>query len=143
MSDSFLDRLAGPEKQRIIKRLRSPEAYERLREKVKGPEDLEQELDRAEKLAELHFALESDRDTHEKMKSFVERSLKEEGIDALVEKPDELSEDARDALKEGRFSLAVSSDETLTLLPDGNIHETIPVKTFLLESCVAQLSGKA
>ncbi len=143
MSDSFLDRLAGPEKQRIIKRLRSPEAYERLREKVKGPEDLEQELDRAEKVAELHFALESDTGTYEKMKSFVERSLKEEGIDALIEKPDELSDDARDALKEGRFTLTISSDETLTLLPEGNVNETIPVKMSLLESCVSQLSGNA
>lgn len=148
MSDSFLDHLAGPEKQRIIKRLRSPEAYERLREKVKGPEDLEQALDRAEKMAELHFALESSEAARERVKGIVERSIAESGVDAVAEKPDALSEETRAAIAEGKFSLAVSPDpetheDTLTLLPEGNVGEKVPVTMSLTESCVSQLSGDA
>lgn len=148
MSDSFLDRLGTPERQRIIKRLRSPEAYERLREKVKGPEDLEQALDRAEKMAELHFALESSEAAREKMKGIVERSIAETGIDSAVERSGELSEQARVAIAEGKFSLAVSPDpgtheDILTVLPEGNVGERVPVTMSLTESCVSQLSGHA
>jgi hypothetical protein len=148
MSDSFLDRLGSPERQRIIKRLRSPEAYERLREKVKGPEDLEQALDRAEKMAELHFALESNEAAREKIKAAVERSFEEGGIDAVAEKPGDISEEARAAIAEGKFSLAVSPDpetheDILTLLPEGNVGEKVPVTMSLAESCVSQLSGNA
>jgi hypothetical protein len=148
MSDSFLDRLGSPERQRIIKRLRSPEAYERLREKVKGPEDLEQALDRAEKMAELHFALESSETARDRVKGMVERSIAESGVDAAVEKPGELSEKARAAIAEGKFSLAVSPDpvtheDILTLLPEGNVGEKVPVTMSLTESCVSQLSGHA
>jgi hypothetical protein len=148
MSDSFLDRLGSPERQRIIKRLRSPEAYERLRANVKGPEDLERALDRAEKMAELHFALESSEAAREKMKDIVERSIAENGVDAAAEKPLELSEKARAAIAEGKFSLAVlpdpeTHDDILTLLPEGNVGEKVPVTMLLTESCVSQLSGDA
>lgn len=143
MSDSFLDHLGGPEKQRIIKRLRSPEAYERLREKVKGPEDLEAELDRAEKLAELHLALESDAAAHETAKAIVGDSIAEEGIDASVERPEELSGSARDALEHGKFRLAVTPDEVFVALPEGAVSETVPLVSSLMESCVSQLSGNA
>ncbi len=46
MSD-YMDRLPTKEKERIRKKMRSPEAYERLREKVKGPEDLENEMEKS------------------------------------------------------------------------------------------------
>lgn len=148
MSDSFLDRLAGPEKQRIIKRLRSPEAYERLRDNVKGPEDLERALDRAEKLAELHFALESDPAAGERMKETVARAMREGGVEAIAENAADLSEEARVALAEGRFRLAVSPDpethdDQLVALPEGNVAERVPVSASMTESCVSQLSGNA
>lgn len=148
MSDSFLDRLGSVEKQRVIKRLRSPEAYERLREKVKGPEDLERALDRAEKMAELHFALEANEPQQEKMKQAVSRAFEAGGIDAVAEKPGELSEEARAAIAEGKFSLAVSTDanthdDILAILPEGNVGESVPVSMSLTESCVSQLSGNA
>ena len=148
MSDPFLDRLAGPEKERVIKRLRSPEAYERLREKVKGPEDLERALDRAEKMAELHFALESNRERHDRLKSFVERAIAEKGIDAVVERPSELSDAARDAIADGKFVLAVAPDpvthdDALAVLPEGNVAERVPVNASLSDACVSQLSTDA
>lgn len=120
----------------MIKRLRSPEAYERLREKVKGPEDLEQELDRAEKLAELHFALESDEAAHERMKAVVDRALRE--------RPDEVTDGASalpESVKEGKYRLAVTPDDALAILPEGNVRETIPVATSLLDECLSQLSA--
>ena len=78
MSDSFLDRLPSNEREKIRKRMRSPEAYERLREKVKGPEDLEKEMDRSEKLAEAHLAMESDPRLKESLKSSIEQSIGEQ-----------------------------------------------------------------
>lgn len=148
MSDSFLDRLAGPEKQRIIKRLRSPEAYERLREKVKGPEDLEHALDRAEKMAEVHFALESNDAEREGMRLIVERALEDGGIESVVEKAADLPEASRTAIEAGKFSLAVvpdreTHDDILAVLPEGNVAEAVPVTMSLFESCVSQLSGNA
>lgn len=148
MSDSFLDRLAGPEKQRIIKRLRSPEAYERLRNSVKGPEDLERALDRAEKMAELHFALESDPESGERMKDAVVRAVENGGVEAIAENAADLSEATRAALQEGRFRLAVSPDpethdDQLVALPEGNVGERVPVSASMTESCVSQLSGNA
>jgi len=148
MSDSFLDRLAGPEKQRIIKRLRSPEAYERLRSSVKGPEDLERALDRAEKMAELHFALESDPSANERMKDVVARAASEGGADAITEHAADLSDATRTALQEGRFRLAVmpdpeTHDDQLVALPEGNVAERVPVNASMTESCVYQLSGNA
>ena len=61
MSDSWLDRIPSNERQRIREKLHLSEAeYARLREKVKGPEDLEREMDRNELLAELKFQMESE-----------------------------------------------------------------------------------
>ncbi len=148
MSQSFLDHLGGPEKQRIIKRLRSPEAYERLREKVKGPEDLEQELARAEHMAELHFALESNREQHDRMKSLVERAAQGEGVEAVAEEGIDMSDEARAAIVDGRFRLEVSAreesnDDALMIVPEGNVHEKIPVNATLTNACVSQLTRDA
>lgn len=148
MSDSFLDHLAGPEKQRIIKRLRSPEAYERLRENVKGPEDLERALDHAEKMAELHFALESQEYERERMKSIVEKSVSEQGIENVLEAPRDSSEEAKRAITEGRFHLEVSPHtethkDTLMIVFEGSVQERVPVKMSLAEVCVSQLTKNA
>lgn len=128
MSDSFLDHLGGVEKQRIIKRLRSPEAYERLRDKVKGPEDLEKELDHAEHMAELHFALESNREQHDALKSIVERAAQGEGVESVVEEGIDVSDEARAAIVDGRFRLEVSPREdtkgdALMIVPEGTVQE--------------------
>lgn len=146
--DSFLDHLAGPEKQRIIKRLRSPEAYERLRDNVKGPEDLERALDRAEKMAELHFALESHERNHEKMKSIVEKAVSERGIENVIEHTGDLSDAVAAAIKDGRFRLEVSPhaethEDTLMIVPEGNVQERVPVTMSLADVCVSQLTKNA
>lgn len=146
--DSFIDHLGGIEKQRIIKRLRSPEAYERLRENVKGPEDLERALDRAEKMAELHFALESHEREHEKMKAIIERAMREQGIERVVDSVLELSDELRSAVADGRFQLEVSPhaethEDTLMIVPEGNVQERVPVTMSLADVCVSQLTKNA
>lgn len=148
MSDAFLDRLAGPEKQRVLKRLRSPEAYERLREKVKGPEDLEKELDRAERMAELHFALESNVALRERAKEIVAGAAREGGVESVAERADTLTDEVRSAIAEGRFRIVVAPDpetneDTVAILPEGNVSESVPVTGSLAESCVSQLTGNA
>lgn len=148
MSDSFLDHLGGPEKERIVKRLRSPEAYEKLRETVKGPEDLERALDHAEKMAELHFALVSNREQHDALKSVVERTAQREGAEGVAEEGIDLSDEARAAIVDGRFRLEVSAheetnDDALMIVPEGNVQEKVPVNVSLTNVCLSQLSQDA
>lgn len=133
MSDSFLDHIPSREREKIRKKMRSPEAYERLREKVKGPEDLEKELDAAEKMAELSFALETEPRMQEKLKATIENDLNEKGIDALVDGHEHLPHGVAAMLLEGKFSVDVSEhpsthEDTVMLVPEGNIHEKIPLK---------------
>lgn len=140
MSDSFLDHLPSREREKIRKRLRSPEAYERLREKVKGPEDLEREMERSEKLAELHLALESDPQFKETLKQSIETDIKEQGIDAVLES---MNEDLQKDLEAGKFSVAIEShpethEDSLVVIPEGNVQEKIPVKTLFSEKYIGQ-----
>lgn len=145
MSD-FLDRLPSQEKEKIRKRLRSPEAYERLREKVKGPEDLEREMDRSEKLAELHLAIESDPAARETLRASVEKDLREQGVDAVVEGA-ALSPDARQALERGAFGVSVEAhpdtqEDALVVIPEGNVREKIAVRTVFSERYSGQMLGQ-
>lgn len=142
MSDSYLDHIPSREREKIRKRLRSPEEYERLRDVVKGPEDLERELDRGEKMAELHFALESDPKFQEKLRLQVERDMREQGIDAILETPP--GPDAKKAIERGRFKLTVSShpsthQDQLTVIPEGTVQEKLPIKQNLGDSYAANL----
>lgn len=133
MSDSFLDHIPSQEREKIRKRMRTPEAYERLREKVKGPEDLEQEMDKSEKMAELSFALETEPRMQEKLKTSIERDVKEKGIDAVLDLQHDLPDSVKQSIDAGKFTLAISShptthDDTIVLLPEGNVNDRIPVK---------------
>lgn len=130
MSDSFLDHIPGHERQKLLKRLRSPEEYERLRERVKGPEDLEKELEKMDHLAELHFALESDPKTQESMKKSVEKAM-EQGIENVLEDAS-VSPEVEKSLEAGKFKLTVSAhpkthQDQLMIVPEGNVQEKLPV----------------
>lgn len=148
MSDAFMDHMPSREREKIRKKMRTPEAYERLREKVKGPEDLEQEMEKSEKMAELSFALETDPHMQEKMKTDIERDIKEKGIDAVLDLQHDLPDSIRQSINEGKFSLAVSShptthDDTMMILPEGNITERIPVNVQISNAYAHQaLKGK-
>lgn len=139
MSDSFLDHIPSGEREKIRKRLRSPEAYERLREKVKGPEDLEREMERSEKLAELHLALESDPQLKESLKQSIEKDMKEYGVDAVLES---VNEDVQKDLEAGKFTIAVEEhsethEDSLMVMTEGNVQEKIPVKSSFSEKYTA------
>jgi hypothetical protein len=147
MSDSsFMDHLSSHEAQKIRKRMRSPEAYEKLRERVKGPEDLEKEMARSEKLAELNFAMESEPKTHESVKKQIEKDLKDQGMEKVIE--NHPSAEAKEALKQGKFIVQVSShpkthQDALVVIPEGHVQEKLPIKPGFSESYVAQfLSSK-
>ena len=144
MSDSFLDHLPSGVREKIRKRMRSPEAYEALREKVKGPEDLEREMERNEKTAELRFGLESEPHLKSGLKDQVEKDMKEQGIASLLDAPN-ASTEALKALAEGKFQVTVSShphthEDTVVLMPEGKVAEKLPLKKAFNDRYVRQFT---
>ncbi len=125
----------------------SPEAYERLREKVKGPEDLEKELKRGEQLAELSFELQTDEKLREHLKGQCEKDIAEQGIEQVLD-TNNMSPEAKKSLEQGKFMLAVSShptthDDQLVAVPEGNVQEKIPLKPAFSDRYVAQFLQSA
>ena len=146
VSDSFLDHLPSNER-RKLRKMMSPEAYEKLREKVKGPEDLEHELKKAEHLAEVHFGLESDPKMQEKLKSSVSSDIAEKGITQVMDLAWS-SEKAKKQIEQGKFRLTVSShpathEDQLVAVPEGIVQEKIPVKVSYSDKYVMQLIGSS
>ncbi len=146
MADNFMDHLPSGVREGIRKRMRSPEAYEKLREKVKGPEDLEKEMARSEKLAEMNFAMESEPKTHESVKKQVEKDLAEQGMENVLEQMP--SPDAQKSLEQGKFIVQVSShpsthEDALVIIPEGNVQEKMPIKPQLSDRYVGQFLGQA
>ena len=142
MSDSFVDHLPSHE-QRRLKRMMSAAAYEKLRERVKGPEDLEKEMQRNDRMAEAKFALESEPKMHETLRNQMEQDIKQQGMEKVLDAKD-LSTDTKKALEQGKFRLTVSShpqthQDHLMAVPEGTVQEQIPVKVTYSEKYVAQL----
>jgi len=107
--------------------MRSPEEYERLRERVKGPEDLEKEMAQNELLAELKFTLETEPRVQEELRKELEKDLHEQGLENILETAD-MSPDAKSALEQGNFSVSLETNaqtghEQMVLQPEGNISE--------------------
>lgn len=132
MPDSWINSIPSHERERIRMRMRSPEAYEKLREKVKGPEDLEKELKRNEAMAELHFGFETEPRLHDALKNQVEKDLREQGIEGVLDLQN-VSAESKKAIESGKFTLTISSHPTthhdaLAVIPEGNVQEKIPVK---------------
>ena len=132
MEGSWLDGIPSSERMKLRRRMRSPEAYEQMREKVKGPEDLAKELRHSEVLAELHFSLETEPDLHEALRAQVERDLKEHGAENVLE-GSVTEPNIRSQLEQGKFRLTVTANpkthqDALTVLPEGTVQEKLPVK---------------
>lgn len=146
MSDSsFMDHIPSHEREKIRKRLRSPEAYEKLRDTVKGPEDLEREMARSEKLAELNFAMESEPKTHDAVKKQVEKDIAEQGVEKVLEHHPPV--DAKKSLEQGKFIVQVSAhpkthQDALVVVPEGNIQEKLPIKPSFSDRYVSQFLQK-
>lgn len=145
MSD-FLDRLPSTEREKIRKRLRTPEAYEALRESVKGPEDLEKELRKSEQMAELHFRLESEPRMHDQLKAAAEKDLREQGMERVLE--GDISPESRAKIAEGEFRIAVqphplTHQDALGVVPEGTVQEVIAFQPSFSEQYAAQMSKTA
>ncbi len=145
MSDSYIDHIPSQEREKIRKRMRSPEAYEQLRERVKGPDDLEREMERNEKMAEMRFALETEPRAHDMLKKSVENDIREKGAETVLETIN-MSPDLTKALEQGKFRLAVSSHpvthvDQLMVLPEGAVQEKLPVKLSFSDTYSAQLAA--
>lgn len=145
MSDSFIDHLPSQEREKIRKRLRSPEEYERLREKVKGPEDLEREMEKNAEFAEAKLALESDPVAQEKAQAAVRSYIAEKGMDAALE-----GKVSADVMSKGLFTVTViekgkgESGLALTSQPEesassGNVAETLSLKPALQQQIISSL----
>ncbi len=142
MSDSFLDHIPSHEQKRL-KRMMSESAYEALRDKVKGPEDLKNEMEKSEQVAELHFALESEPKQKEKLQQKLEKDLRE-NPEKVLDHPEKLPADVRAKLKEGKFAVQIAPHpktkmDAVVVLPEGNVQEKIPVKLSYQDACIAQL----
>lgn len=149
MSDSYLDHIPSHEREKIRKRMRSPEAYEKLRESVKGPEDLEREMEKNADFAEVKLMLETEPGAQEKAKNAVQEYAREQGVDAVLES---VPTGAKEALKNGAFDVTV--DHTAhepriaitvknapakagTEAPMGNVSEKLPLKPALQQQILA------
>ena len=122
--------------------MRSPEAYEKLRESVKGPEDLEREMDKNERLAEASLTLESQPEKKEALKKSLEVDLEKQGMEGVLEHAP--SEEAKSLIEKGKFTLKISGhpkthEDQLTVVTEGNMQEKIPVKTQLSDTYISQL----
>ncbi|HLD71823.1 MAG TPA: hypothetical protein VI873_04405 [Candidatus Peribacteraceae bacterium] len=138
MSDSYLDHLPSKEREKIRKRMHlSAEAYEALREKVKGPEDLEKEMKRNEQIAELRFALESEKHFQESSREKIQS-----GLENAFEYP--LTPEQTQKIEAGKFHLTVATHpathaDALVAIPEGKIQEKLPIKTSMTEQFLSLL----
>ena len=138
MSDAWLDMLPSSERQKIKEKYKmSAAAYEKLRQKIKGPEDIEREMQGNEKMAQMKFALETEPEIKKALQEQLQKDIGEHGIEGVLEST-EVSDMMRQQIKSGQFVLVV--DESLSVAPEGNISETLPVKKALVESYLSQLS---
>ncbi len=120
--NTFLDMLPSHEKRKLKKRL-PPGVYEKLREKVKGPEDLEKELGHMEKLANLKFNIESEPEVKQKLKDKIREDISAQGIEEVLE-----------GNIDGDFDISVeenpdTNEDQLVVLPEGNVSERIAVRS--------------
>lgn len=142
--NSWLDMLPSNERQKIREKYKmSPAAYEKLRQNVKGPEQLKEEMQWNEQMAQLRFALETEPHIKEALQKQIEKDIAEQGIEAVVQNPD-IPQELREKITSGKFEVTVDSvsedvPDQLTIHPEGNVSEKIPISHFLTETYVSQL----
>lgn len=148
MSDAFMDRLPSQEREKIRKRLRSPEEYERLRDKVKGPEDLEREMEKNAEFAEAKLTLESEPKAQEKAKDAIREFVQEKGMDAAFE-----GKMSPEAVSKGLFTVTViekaKGQPKLAIkpsvkpgesAPSGNVAEVLSLKPALQQQILSSFT---
>jgi len=136
--------MPSSERQKVREKYKlSAAAYEKLREKVKGPEDLERESQWNEAMAQLRFGLETEPEMKKALKAQIEKDIAQQGIEAVLANPD-IPKEMKQQLESGSFEVDVDSptedvSDQLVVKPEGNIGESIPVSKTLTESYLSQL----
>jgi hypothetical protein len=151
MADSYLDHIPSQEREKIRKRLRSPEEYERFREKVKGPEDLEREMEKNADFAEVKLGLETEPKMQEAAKASVQEFVANEGLEAALE---HVPVHAKEAIKKGAFDVTVDAarrEPKLAIklkatpakgaseVATGKVQEVFPLKSSLQQQILSSL----
>ena len=142
---TWLDLIPSHERQKLRElKKRSPEEYERLRERVKSVEQIAEEMDRNEQLAELSFALEAEPKFKDALRKQIEKDVREQGAEAVLEAAD-LPEEVRTQLEQGAFDVGIDAhpetqQDQLVIIPEGNVQEKIPVQSSLSEQYVQQFA---
>ena len=137
---SWLDLLPSSERQKLREiRKRSPEEYEKLRERIKSVDQIAEEMERSGQLAELEFALETEPKIKEALKQQIERDLAEQGIEAVIDVAPQQSA----ALESGNFDVRVethpeTNQDQLAIVPEGSVSEVLPIQSSLSEQYVTQ-----
>jgi len=148
MSDSWLDRIPSNERQRIREKLHLSEAeYARLRENVKGPEDLRREMERNELLAELKLGMELEPKLSEALRAQVQEDIKLHGMPSVLERSS-LAADVEQALTKGDFTISIAPDaqthvDQFVLVPEGKVAEAVPVSQQFSEQYLGQFKKAA
>lgn len=145
---SIIDFLPSYEKTKRRARMRSPEEYERIREKVKSPEKIAEEMDKNEHLAELNFALETEPKMRQALQEQIREDISAQGLENLVERFEELSENEKQSIDQGQFDVGIDSytedqSDRVTLYPEGNVNEKVPLTKKQSEHYAQQLSSDA
>lgn len=121
----------------------SPAAYEKLRERVKGPEDLEREMEKSAGLAELRLEMETMPEVGEQLRQSIDADVREQGSEQVFDLQ-LATPNAQKALEQGKFTLAVSShpvthEDALVALSEGAVQEKLPVKPAFAEKYVGNI----
>ena len=123
------------ERMKKAKEKMSPAAYEKLRERVKGPVDLEKELGHMEHLANLQFNMESEPKVKEKLKEKIKEDIASAGIEEVLE-----------GNIEGDFDVSIEEnsdthEDQLVVAPEGNVSERVVIKPAYSEKYLTQFAG--
>ena len=139
-----MDLLPTYERERMRRKLRSPEAYAETREKVKSPEQIEEEMRQNDRLAQLRFGLETEPKLKNALKEQIKRDCGERGAEAMLAHAD-ISPDARRAIENGDFDIVIDApdergDDQIILAPSGNVSERLALKKSVSDRYVSQFS---
>lgn len=137
--------LPSSERQKVREKYKmSAAAYEKLRQKVKGPEQLKEEMQWNDIMAQLRFTMETEPRVKEALKKQIEKDIKEQGLEAVLQSPD-LPAEIKKQLEQGRFEVTIDSPsedapDQIVVNPEGNISEKLPITLSMTESYLSQLS---
>ncbi len=143
---TWLDLLPSHERQKLREiRKRSPEEYEKLREKIKSVDQISEEMDRNSELAELSFALETEPVIKDALKKQIDSDIKEQGIEGVLYAPDGIQEEIQTAVQQG-FDIHIDTnpdtqEDQIFISPEGNVSEKLPIKFSLSEQYVSQFTS--